>query len=156
VSRRVQPYSIFKVAGHIQKPRPVHFLGQLIQWVEIVCYLGVSLETQPTRSAHVTQMGKTAAQRSCVLGPLLNRRSGLSVRNGVLLYKQLIRAMMAYACPIWGSAIHSHVREQQVLQSKYLRIANDATWCVGNRQIQGDLVITFFADHIRAPTETQC
>jgi hypothetical protein len=33
-------------------------------------------------------MGKKAAQRLGVLG-LLNRRNGLSVRNGVLLYKQL-------------------------------------------------------------------
>ena len=30
------------------------------------------------------------------LGPLLNR-SDLSVRNGVLLYKQLIRPLMDYA-----------------------------------------------------------
>jgi hypothetical protein len=29
-----------------------------------------------------------------LLGPLLNRRRELSVRNGVLLYKQLIRTMM--------------------------------------------------------------
>jgi len=29
-----------------------------------------------------------------MLGPLLNRRSDLSVRNGVLLYKQLIRPLM--------------------------------------------------------------
>jgi hypothetical protein len=45
-------------------------------------------------------MGKKAAQRLGVLGPLLNRRNGLSVRNGVLLYKQLIGPMMDYACPI--------------------------------------------------------
>jgi hypothetical protein len=29
-----------------------------------------------------------------MLAPLLNRKSNLSVRNGVLLYKQLIRSMM--------------------------------------------------------------
>jgi hypothetical protein len=29
-----------------------------------------------------------------VLGSLLNRRSGLSIRNGVLLYRQFIRLMM--------------------------------------------------------------
>ena len=37
-----------------------------------------------------------------MLGPLLNRKSDLSVRNGVLLYKQLIRPMMDYACPLGG------------------------------------------------------
>jgi len=34
-----------------------------------------------------------------MLGTLLNRRSDLTIRNGVLLYKQLIRPLMDYACP---------------------------------------------------------
>jgi hypothetical protein len=37
---------------------------------------------------------KKASQRLGVLVYLLNRRSGLSIRNGVLLYKQLIRPIM--------------------------------------------------------------
>jgi hypothetical protein len=47
---------------------------------------------------------RQAAQRLGTLGPLLNSRSGLSIRNGVVLYKQLIRPMMDYACPVWRSA----------------------------------------------------
>jgi len=39
-----------------------------------------------------------------MLGLLLNRKSDLSVRNGVLLYKQLIHPMMDYACPAWRYA----------------------------------------------------
>jgi hypothetical protein len=89
----------------------MQFLGEPIQWVERARYLGV---TQITWSAHVNQVGRKAAQRLGVLGPLLNRRSGLSVRNCVLLYKQLIRPMMDYACPIWRSAARSHVRKLQV------------------------------------------
>jgi len=34
-----------------------------------------------------------------MLAPLLNRKSDLSVRNGILLYKKLIRPLMDYACP---------------------------------------------------------
>ena len=52
-----------------------------------------------------------------LLVPLLNR-SDLSIRNGVLLYKQLIRPLMDYACPGWSSAARTHVRRLQVLQSK--------------------------------------
>ena len=48
-----------------------------------------------------------------MLGPLLNRKSDLSVRNGVLLYKELIRPMMDYACPAWRSAARTHVRRQK-------------------------------------------
>ena len=85
-----------------------------------------------------------------MLGPLLNRKSDLSVRNGVLLYKQLMRPMMDYACPAWRSAAGTHVRRLQVLQSKCL--ATGAPWYVSNRQIHEDLGVPLFADHIRALT----
>jgi len=87
-----------------------------------------------------------------MLGPLLNSKSDLSIRNGVLLYKQLIRPMMDYACPAWWFAARSHVRRLQVLQSKCLRLATGAPWYVSNRQIQEDLGVPVFADHIRALT----
>jgi hypothetical protein len=104
--------------------------------------------------AHVNQVGKKAPQGLGVLGPLLNRRRGLSVKIGVLLCKQLIRPMMDYACPIWRYAACSHVRKLQVLQSKCLGIATNAPWYVSNRQIHENLGIPFFADHIRALTES--
>jgi len=88
-----------------------------------------------------------------MLGPLLNSKSDFSVRNGVLLYQQLIRPMMDYACPAWRSAARSHARRLQVLQSKCLRLATGAPWYVSNRQIHEDLGVPFFADHIRALTE---
>jgi hypothetical protein len=66
-----------KAAKRMQKPRPVQFLGELIQWVETAHYLVVTLNTQLTWSAHINQVGKKAAQRLGMLGPLLNRRSGL-------------------------------------------------------------------------------
>jgi hypothetical protein len=80
--------------------------------------------------------------------------SGLSIRNGVLIYKQLIRTAMDYAWPIRRSVAHIHVNKAQVPQSKSLRIATNAPWHVSNRQIHEDLGIPFFADHIRALTES--
>ena len=53
-----------------------------------------------------------------MLGPLLNRKCDLSFRNGVLLYKQLIRPLMDYACSAWSSDSRSHVRRLQALPSK--------------------------------------
>jgi hypothetical protein len=87
-----------------------------------------------------------------MLGPLLNKKSDFSVRNGVLLYKQLIRPMMDYACPARRSAARSHIRRLQVLQSKCLRLATGAPWYVSNRQIHEDLGVPLFADHIVALT----
>ena len=54
-------------------------------------YLGVTLDKRLSWSPHIVQVRKKTAQRMGMLGPLLNRKSDLSVRNGVLLYKQLIR-----------------------------------------------------------------
>jgi hypothetical protein len=92
-------------------------------------------------------------QRLGMLGPLLNR-SGLSIRNGVLLYRQLIRPMIDYAWPIWRSAAHIHINKLQVLQPKCLCIVTYAPWYGINRQIHNDLWIPFFTGHIRALTES--
>jgi hypothetical protein len=87
-----------------------------------------------------------------MLGPLLNRKSDLSVRNGVLLYKQLICSVMDYACPAWRSAARTHVRRLQVLKSKRLRLAAGTLWYISNRQIHEDLGAPLFANRIRALT----
>ena len=88
-----------------------------------------------------------------ILGPLLNRKSGLSARKGVLLYKQIIRPMIDYACSAWRSAARTHLRRLQVLQSKCFRFGTGAPWYVSNRQIHEDLEVPLFAHHIRAMPE---
>jgi len=100
------------------------------------------------------QVRRRTPERMGTLGPLLNRKSDLSVRNGVLLYKQLIRPLMDYVSPAWRSAARSHVQKLQVMQSKCLRLATCAPWYVSNRQTHEDLGVPLFADHIRALTES--
>jgi hypothetical protein len=117
---------IYACAGqHFIQPRPATLFGEPIELVDTTRYLGVTLDIRLTWSPHI-DVRKRAAQRLDTLGPLLNRKSDLSVRNGVLLYKQLIRPMMDYACPAWRSAARCHVRKLQVLQSKCLRLATGA------------------------------
>jgi len=87
-----------------------------------------------------------------MMGPRLNMKSYLSVRNGVLLYKHPIRPMMDYARPAWRSAGHTHVRRLHLLQFKCLRLAASAPWNVSYRQIREDLSNSLFAKHIRTLT----
>jgi hypothetical protein len=61
-----------------------------------------------------------------MLGPLLKIRSDLSIMNEVLLYKQLIRTVMDYACPAWRFAACIYVRKLQVLQSMCLCLVTGA------------------------------
>ena len=115
------------------QPRPVTLFGESIEWVNSTRYLGVTLDRRLSWSPHIDQIRRRTAQRMGMLGPVLNRKSDLSIRNGVLLYKQLIRPIMDYACPAWRSAARSHVRRLQVLQSKCLRIATGGPWYVTGR-----------------------
>ena len=66
--------------------------GEPIPWVDTARYLGVTLDKRLRWSTHIEQARKNAAQRLGLFGPLL-KRSGFSIRNGVLLCKQLIRSM---------------------------------------------------------------
>ena len=84
----------FARAGRgFNQPQPVTLFGEPIQWVDTTRYLGVTLDTRLTWSLRIDQVRKRTAQRMVMLGPLLNSKSDLSVRNRVLLYKQLIRTM---------------------------------------------------------------
>jgi hypothetical protein len=74
-----------KTTRCVQRPRPPQLFGESVQWVETAQYLGVTLYTRLTWSVHVNRVWKKAAQRLGVLIPLLNRNSGLSIRNSVLL-----------------------------------------------------------------------
>ena len=144
---------IFARAGRrFIQPRPVTLFGEPIKWVDTTRYLGVTLDKRLTWSPHIDQVRRTA-QRMGLLGPLLNR-SDLSIRNGVLLYKQLVRPLMDYACPAWRSAARSHVGRLQVLQSKCLRLVTGAPWYLSNRQIHEDLGVPLVTDHIRVLTES--
>ena len=72
--------------------------------------------------------------------------------------------MMDSACHAWRSAARTHVRRLQVLQSKCrrlatcppksLRLVTCPHWYLRNRQIQEDLGVPLFSDHIRALIES--
>ena len=93
---------IFARAGRrFFQPRPLSLFGEPIEWVDSTPYLGVTLDIRLTWSPHIDQVRRRTAQRMRMLRPLLNRKSDLSVRKGILLYKQLIPSLMDYACPLW-------------------------------------------------------
>jgi hypothetical protein len=86
---------IFMCAGRrFIQPRPVTLFREPIQCVDTTRYLGVTLDTRLNWSPHIDQVRKKTAQWIGMLGPLVNRKSDLSVRKGVLLYKQRIRPMI--------------------------------------------------------------
>ena len=90
-----------------------------------------------TWKPHIDKFKQKASQKLGIQSPLLNRRSSLSIGNGVLLYKQLIRPMMGYACPVWRHVAPGHLKSLQVIQSKCLRSVTGAPWYVSNARTWG-------------------
>ena len=80
------------------QPRPVTLLREPMEWFGTTRYLVVTIDRRLTWSPHIHQVRKRTAQRIGMFGTLLNTKSDLSIRNGFLLYKQLVRPMMIYAC----------------------------------------------------------
>jgi hypothetical protein len=117
-----------KTGRRIKKPLSVRLFEEPIQWLDNARHHRVTLDKQLTWSTFIDQVRKKAAQRLGALGPLLNRRSGLFIGNDFLLYKQLIRPMVEYVCPVWKSATRSHIKKLQALQSKFFRTVSSAPW----------------------------
>ena len=104
---------IFALAGQsFIQPRPETLTGESIQWVESTLCLGVNLDKRLNWSTHIDQIRKKTAQRMGMFGSLLHRKNDLSVRNVVLLHKQLTLPMLDYACHAWRSAARILVRTQ--------------------------------------------
>jgi hypothetical protein len=80
--------------------------------------MGVTLDTQLTWLPHIDQVTKKVAQRLGVV----------SIRNELLLYKQLICPVMDYAYHICRLAADTHIKEEEVHQFKCLHLATNAPW----------------------------
>nr|CAD7424542.1 unnamed protein product [Timema monikensis] len=104
--------------------------------------------TDPWMNLNTWRLNK-ARQWLGILGPLLNRRSALSTRNGLTLYKQLLRPIINYACHAWGHLADTYMRRMQVFQSVCLRIILGVPWYVRNETLHRDLDMPTIKDHFR-------
>ena len=113
--------------------QPLTPFGEPIKWLDNTRFLGVTVDKQHTWSSHI-DLVRRIAQRMSLLGPILNR-SDPFISNGVLLYNQLVRNMMEYACSAQRFCARTHVGMLQVLQSKCLRPVTGAPCYLSKRQI---------------------
>jgi hypothetical protein len=59
---------------------------------------------------------------------LLHRKSALSIKNKILLYKVGIRPILTYGCPVFSSAAKTHLKKIQTTQNKILKMILNVPW----------------------------
>jgi hypothetical protein len=58
--------------------------------------------------------------------------SSMGKKCFLLIFKQIIRPILTYACPVWGNCASSHIKKMQIVQYKVLRIIANVPWFVRN------------------------
>ncbi|GFT53705.1 RNA-directed DNA polymerase from mobile element jockey [Trichonephila clavipes] len=130
---------IFRKWGVIDPPFHLTLFEDSIQWVSVVRYLGLHMDSRLTYKKHIDYLSEKFWGRIHLAISLVGRNSPLSLENKVILYKQVLRPIITYASPVWGAAAATHMKKIQVIQNKILRLITNAPWYVRNDVIHFDL-----------------
>lgn len=87
-----------------------------------VKYLGVHLDNRLTYNLHIKNTLIKAQKSFMALLPLITITSPLELDIKLYVYKQYIRPILLYGCPIFSSTSKSNIHKMQIFQNKILRL----------------------------------
>ena len=73
---------------------------------------------------------------------IIGRKSKLSLKNKLLIYKTILKPIWTYGIPLWGTASNSNIEILQRFQNKVLRSIVNAPRYVPNTILHTDLQIS--------------
>lgn len=117
---------------------------------QAIKYLGVYMDKKLNWKYHINKKLNLAHAQLTKLYSLLNKKSAINVKSGILIYKSILRPLLLYACPVWGTAASSSLNRLQVFQNKILRIILKCPWYVRNNQVHHELGVSSIFDYIKA------
>ena len=107
----------------------IRFGGSLIEWSNVVVYLGLSLDSHLIFRAHVDKTVTKCCILIRALYPLICRNSKLCLKNKMAVYRQIIYPTLEYAVPVWKDCARTHRLRLQRVQNKILKmILNLPPW----------------------------
>ncbi|GFW10301.1 probable RNA-directed DNA polymerase from transposon X-element [Trichonephila clavipes] len=122
---------------HIKKEPPKLYLHNThVPWSKSTKYLGVILDKRLTFKQHIIQIRRNFNISVAKVYPLIARKSCLSLRNKMLIYKLVLRPILQYASPICGHAENSNFKMLESAQNKIIKIITDSPWYVRNEDIR--------------------
>ncbi|GFU79578.1 RNA-directed DNA polymerase from mobile element jockey [Trichonephila clavipes] len=112
---------VFRKQRTQNSPPTLQIFNQTIDWTFETKYLGLILNDKLTYSSHFKEITKKYWKKLYSLNDIIGRKSKLSLKNRLFVYKQYVRPLLLYGCAIWGSAGYVHIDNLQRLQNKALR-----------------------------------
>lgn len=82
-----------------------------IEWSKNVKYLGVMIYKRLICTTHLNTTISKAKGTKFVLFLLINKRSSLSTRTKMCIYKMCIRQIITYAAPAWTANLLKSTRQ---------------------------------------------
>lgn len=104
-------------------------------------YLGMHIDRRLTWRKHIFTKRKQLGLKLHQLYWLTGRKSNLSTKNKLLIYKALLKPVWTYGIELWGSTANSNIEILERFQSKVLRTIVKAPWYVPNAIIARDLKV---------------
>lgn len=140
----------------LRRPHPppnITINDTIIEWNppdQSIKYLGIHLDQRLNWNLHVNSKLAQAYSRLSMLYSLINRKSTLKPKYGILLYKSILRPLVMYACPIWGLSISkSKLNKIQIFQNKVLRMCANSPWFIRNKQVHEEFGVDSIHEFIK-------
>ncbi|GFX28311.1 RNA-directed DNA polymerase from mobile element jockey [Trichonephila clavipes] len=92
----------FRKWGVIDPQTELTLFDDNIQWVPVVRYLGLYINSRLTYKKHIDYLSDKFWGRIALAISLIGRSSPLSLENKVILYKQILRPTITYGSPHLG------------------------------------------------------
>ena len=118
---------------------PVELNNNTIPCKETAKYLGLNLDAKLKWKVHVKKKTEESKLKYKNMYWLLRRNSQLSIRNKVLVYKQVLKPVWTYGLQLWGCTKESNYACLQRFQNRVLRNIVNAPWYVRNEDLHREL-----------------
>lgn len=126
--------------------------GNAIEWKPAIKYLGVHIDSKLTFKAHTNNSISKVEKYIKILYPLINRRSRLTIKTKVLLYKSIFRPVLTYAAPVWSSCALVHRKRLQITQNKILKMMLNVPMYTSTSIVQDETETGPIIDYIQELT----
>jgi hypothetical protein len=130
------------------RQQPVFINDTEVPYANTAKHFGMTLDARLRRKEHIKKKHDGLNIKFKKMYWLLGRNSELSIRNKIILYKQVLRPVWSYPIQLWGCASDSNIQVIQRYQNKVLKCIVNAPWYVRNSDLRRDLGIETVTDII--------